>query len=67
MIGLDIWNYDKYWDNQIIATIVVGSIVFIYVFQKSFKINKVRKIIAILREPIKNMYEAKLKEANDKS
>ena len=67
MICLDLWNFDKFWNNQIIATCVAGSLVFIYVFQKSFKINKVRKIIAKLRVPIKIMYEAKLKEVNDRS
>ena len=53
MIGLDIWHYDKYWANQIIATFVLGSLVFTYVCQKAYKNNKVRKIIANLRVALK--------------
>ena len=57
MIGLDLWNYDTYWANQIIFTIVFSSLVFTYVSQKYYKQKKVNRIVSRVGEGVKMMLD----------
>ena len=66
MIGLDMWNYDKYWENQIIFTIVFSSLVFIYVSQKYYKQKRVNKIVGKVGEGVKIMFDKKIKDLKQK-
>lgn len=47
MVFLDIWNYDRFWMNQIYGIILVGSYSFTWSFAKMYKmrIHKMEKVL----------------------
>ncbi len=66
MITLDLWNYDEFWVNQINATVILSSLLFIFVFNRYYKIKRAVKILSKTGEGIMIMVENKMKVAINK-
>ena len=42
---LDLWNYDKFWMNQIFFSLIVGSLTFTFLLWKVYKLRNQPEVI----------------------
>lgn len=60
-IGLDVWNYDLYWKNQILGTLLVSSIVFVLNFRKARHQFKIDNMIGGVQKSLSNRIQDRIK------
>ena len=56
MVGVDLWNYNTFFVNIIIAAFVLSSLLFTFVSQRYYKKKLVDRIMSEIGEGVKVMY-----------